>query len=94
MEFKNFKVNFKRGNGTIGSDTFMAINASEAVKDFKECYRHDVYEIISVETETYKNEDRKCECLKCEMRDSCIHNGAFRRLPKEVGGLGLCKKLQ
>ena len=33
----------------------------------------------------------KCDCSKCEHK--CIHANAFRRLPREVGGLGLCKKL-
>ena len=33
----------------------------------------------------------KCDCSKCKSK--CIHVNAFRRLPREVGGLGLCKNL-
>lgn len=34
----------------------------------------------------------KCNCSKCN--NQCIHKNAYRRLPKEVGGLGLCKNLK
>lgn len=34
-----------------------------------------------------------CDCWKCEHQETCIHKDAFRRLPREVGGLGLCKNL-
>ena len=36
----------------------------------------------------------ECDCLKCSQKESCIHKDAYRRLPKEVGGLGLCKNLK
>lgn len=42
----------------------------------------------------YNNDSNKCECFKCELKDSCIHVEAFRRMPREVGGLGLCKKIK
>jgi hypothetical protein len=45
----NWKVTFERSNGTQGNDTFTANTPQEAKKDFKECYRHDTYKIISVE---------------------------------------------
>lgn len=35
-----------------------------------------------------------CNCIKCEEKKDCIHEGAFRRLPKCEGGLGLCPKLK
>lgn len=54
---KNYKITFKRDNGTIGNDTFTANNKHEAIKDFKDCYRHGKYEIISVESfEIFKND--------------------------------------
>ncbi len=43
---------------------------------------------------TYKNEDRKCECWKCELKDSCKYKDKFQRLHRNDGGLGLCKKLR
>lgn len=33
----------------------------------------------------------KCDCSKCI--NPCIHKNAYRRLPMDVGGLGLCKNL-
>ena len=34
----------------------------------------------------------ECDCSKC--KDTCIHKDAYRRLPTEIGGLGLCKNLK
>lgn len=34
------------------------------------------------------------DCSKCSQKESCIHKDAYRRLPKEIGGLGLCKNLK
>lgn len=31
-------------------------------------------------------------CPKCDKKD-CIHRDAYRRMPKEVGGLGECPRL-
>ena len=44
----------------------------------------------------YKNEDRKCECWKCELEDRCNFKDKYQRLPRrEVrGALGLCPKLE
>ena len=33
-------------------------------------------------------------CPNCNDRKQCIHNEAYRRLPKECGGLGLCPRLK
>lgn len=33
-------------------------------------------------------------CEICERANDCIHKGAFRRLPRSEGGLGLCKNLK
>lgn len=41
----------------------------------------------------YKNEDKKCECWKCELQDKCQFKDKFQRLPRTKSGLGLCKKL-
>lgn len=42
----------------------------------------------------YKNEDKKCECNKCELKSTCPYSGKYQRLPRtEPGALGLCKKL-
>ena len=35
----------------------------------------------------------KCDCTQCE-KENCIHRGAYRRVPKIDGGLGLCPKLK
>lgn len=45
----NYQVIFKRQNGSIGSDTFTANNIQEARQAFFACYRHDIYEILSIE---------------------------------------------
>lgn len=45
----NYQITFERSNGTIGSDTFTENTKQEAVKAFKECYRHDTYTIISID---------------------------------------------
>lgn len=34
----------------------------------------------------------KCYCPKCDY--ACIHREAYRRLPVELGGLGLCPRLR
>lgn len=34
-----------------------------------------------------------CNCTNCD-RQGCVHRGAFRRLPKDEGGLGLCYNLK
>ena len=36
----------------------------------------------------------ECDCSKCQHKETCIHKDAYRRLPEEVGGLGLCKNLK
>ncbi len=44
---------------------------------------------------SYKNEDKKCECWKCELKDTCQYRDKYQRLPRtNPGALGLCKKLQ
>lgn len=44
--------------------------------------------------EKYKNEDRKCECWKCELSSTCPYKDKYQRLPRTApGALGLCKKL-
>lgn len=48
-----------------------------------------------MQMEEYKNEDKKCECWKCEKKDTCQYRDKYQRLPREVpGALGLCKKLE
>lgn len=39
--------------------------------------------------ETYQ----QCDCSICK-RENCIHREAYRRMPKEVGGLGECPNLK
>lgn len=46
---KNYKVTFERSNKTIGTGTFTTNSKEEARHDFRECYRHDVYKILSIE---------------------------------------------
>lgn len=45
--------------------------------------------------ETYKNEDRKCECYKCEFEEICVYAYRYQRLGREnKGALGKCAKLE
>lgn len=42
----------------------------------------------------YKNEDRKCDCYRCELNTNCPYVDKYQRLGRENrGALGLCKKL-
>lgn len=41
----------------------------------------------------YENKDKKCECWKCEKKETCQYRDKFQRLSKMDGGLELCKKL-
>ena len=46
-------------------------------------------------TEQYENKDQKCECWKCELKDTCPYKDKYQRLPRTApGALGLCKKLK
>ena len=36
-------------------------------------------------------EIKECDCTQCKR--NCKHRDSFRRLPKEIGGLGLCPNL-
>ncbi len=51
-------------------------------QEFRECTAH------KCSYEEYK----ACYCQNCDIAD-CIHRGAYRRLPKIDGGLGLCPNL-
>jgi len=43
----------------------------------------------------YKQQYRlRAYCNDCPDKINCIHKDAFRRMPKEIGGLGLCPKLK
>ena len=45
-------------------------------------------------TDKKPSDYKECDCSKCEHKENCIHKGAYRRLPQEIGGLGLCKNLK
>lgn len=43
----------------------------------------------------YLNEDSKCECFKCELKDTCNYKDKYQRLPRTYpGALSLCLKLK
>ena len=44
----------------------------------------------------YKNEDRRCECWKCELEHKCKYVNLYQRQPRDLakGALGLCPKLK
>lgn len=50
-------------------------------------------------TEAYQNEERLCECWKCELSyengGNCPYANKYQRLPRDLarGGLGHCLKL-
>ena len=44
--------------------------------------------------EIYKNEDRKCECWKCDLKEACVYKDKYQRIPREQGGLGKCARLK
>ena len=43
---------------------------------------------------TLPQEVVECDCRKCEHKATCVHDGCYRRLPKVIGGLGLCRNLK
>ncbi len=46
-------------------------------------------------TKKYDNKDQKCECWKCEIKDTCPYKDKYQRMPRTTpGALGLCKKLK
>ena len=45
----DYKVTFKRSNGTIGTAIFTVATRGEAGDAFRTCYRHDIYTILSIE---------------------------------------------
>jgi len=36
----------------------------------------------------------ECRCKNCKEKETCIHRDCYRRLPREIGGLGLCPNLK
>jgi hypothetical protein len=43
----------------------------------------------------YENEDKECECWKCEKEETCKYKDKYQRLSRtSPGALGLCPKLQ
>lgn len=44
----DYKVTFQRSNGTIGYDIFTEKNEQEVKSSFRNCYRNDIYKIISI----------------------------------------------
>lgn len=59
----------------------------------KEIHRRAL-EKLKNKLEIYKNEDKKCECWKCEIESICQYKDKYQRLPRIQGGLGLCKKIK
>jgi hypothetical protein len=61
-----------------------------------DCEGYDYLRYTSVITieEFEKPYLNRCYCPKCGEKESCIHCEAYRRMPIEVGGLGLCPKLK
>jgi len=47
----DYRVTFKRSNGTTGVAIFTVASRGEAGDAFRACYRHDVYEILSINIE-------------------------------------------
>lgn len=43
----------------------------------------------------YKNEDKECDCSKCELQDTCNYKDKYQRFSRDIapGALALCKKL-
>lgn len=66
----------------------------------KDKLRKELYdrtgELLGYHEEAYRNEDKACDCARCERRAICQVADRFSRLPRktEGGGLGLCPKLE
>lgn len=71
-------------DGYIGDSTKSEIAYAERIgKPVKYLFRNE-----------YKNEDKKCQCWKCELSKTCPYKDKYQRLPRTApGALGLCKKL-
>lgn len=44
----------------------------------------------------YANSDHKCDCMDCEIADTCNYKDKYQRLDRNIarGALSLCKKLE
>jgi hypothetical protein len=59
----DFTVFAKRPSGIIVHDTFGSESPNEAENEFKDCYRHDDYDIVDTVTEPIADIDRLAEEL-------------------------------
>lgn len=55
---------------------------------------NDICNKIISKIETYENKDERCNCSRCELNDKCVYKDKFQRLPRKVGGLSKCAKLE
>lgn len=49
--YKEYTVFFKTESGKICFDRFMGRKPSEAIRDFRDCYRHGIYTVIEALTD-------------------------------------------
>lgn len=47
---------------------------------------------IETQNTIYRHYDNSADCRYCDQ--VCVHRDAYRRLPREIGGLGLCPRLK
>lgn len=83
-------------NGEISTIETYLKSASQKAQALKLAYEKELKSkngVLNIINE-YKNEDKKCECWKCELKDKCNFKDKYQRLPRtSSGALGLCKKL-
>ena len=60
------------------------------LEDVEISVQDEITDLIADES-NYTNEDRKCECMKCEMQSFCMYKDKHQRLD---AGLKLCFKLK
>lgn len=83
-------------NGEISEIQTYLKTASQKIQKLRLAYENELKNKNGVlnKTNEYKNEDKKCECWKCELKDKCQYKDKYQRLPRtSSGALGLCKKL-
>lgn len=72
----------------------------EGIVADKDALRRELYgrtgELLGYHEEPYKNEGRRCECIRCERNVICVYRDRYQRHPRDLapGALGLCPKLE
>ena len=79
------------------TDVELQEQIENATLDLEEAENKGDYNAAYAELTVAKREKRRredaCNCYECELIETCEYINKLQRLPRNQGGLGLCKKL-